>query len=153
MANTETIISEQREKAKRWLNRYYFYAQVNERMLSLIAAAEQSMLSTTQQYEESSSHTAQETMSTHLARLDNLCHALNDCSGMYGEFLDEITQAIEHIGEIDSLIGIVLANRYLCWNRQPEFEEIADNMGYSLSYIEKLHAQGLDLIIGLNLCI
>ena len=146
MASIETIHNEQRAKAKRWLNRYYFYAQINERMLDLIAAAQSSMLSITAQMEETTTHTAKDALSGQLARLDDLCLSLKDCAGMYGEFLDEITQAIERVGEIDSLTGAVLANRYLCWNRQPEFAEIADKLGYSAKHIEYVHRQGLDLI-------
>ena len=152
MASIETIHNEQRAKAKRWLNRYYFYAQINERMLDLIAAAQSSMLSITAQMEETTTHTAKDALSGQLARLDDLCLSLKDCAGMYGEFLDEITQAIERVGEIDSLTGAVLANRYLCWNRQPDFAEIADKLGYSEIYVKQLHKKGLCMLEDLGIC-
>ena len=152
MAKTQTLYNEQRAKAKRWLNRYHFYAQINERMLDLIAAAQSSMMSVTAQMEETTTHTAKDALSGQLARLDELCLSLQDCAEMYGEFLDEITQAIERVGEIDSLAGAVLANRYLCWNRQPEFAEIADKLGYTERHILRVHAYGLDLLETLNIC-
>ena len=146
MATEDTRRDERRAKTKRWLNRYCFYSQLNNKMLDLIASAEDNMQRVTAQLEQASTHTAQDVLSGQLATLDKLCAGMQDFCGMYGEFLDEITEAIERVGEIDNVAGSVLAYRYLTMDRQLEFDEIAAKLGYSESHIKALHARALDYL-------
>lgn len=144
MATVETNAGERRDEARRWLGRFAFLVRLNERALDLVASAEQSMAGVAQRYGESVTTSAKEAMSGQMARLGEACELLRDCSAMYGEALDEISEAVERVGDSDPLAGEVLARRYLAWGRPPDFEEIADDMGYSCEWVRKLHQRGLD---------
>lgn len=134
-----------REVARRKLSAFAANVRLNKKALDLMEDTERAMLRMTQSYGESVTSSVKETISAKVAELDELRGTLGDLAGMYAESLDEVSECIERVGEVNAPASAVLAERYLAWGRQPELEDIACRLGYSLDWTKKLHAIGLDI--------
>ncbi len=134
-----------RESARKRLSAFAAHVRLDAQMMALADGAERSMLDIAQHYGESVTSSVRDTMAAKVAELDELCGDIRGYEGMYASYLDEVSDAIERVCELDAQAGTVLAMRYLAWGRPPELGEIAERMGYSLEWVKKLHATGLDI--------
>lgn len=150
MATYETTRSEQRERAKRTMDAFCALVDLNKATLTAAEKADSRQLSvTTQVGETRGSSTLRDAMAENAVAWEELAGKLREQSEVLGPKLDELNRLLHYVISVDPLAGRVLTRRYMCVGRQPEFCEIAEQMGYSTDYICEKHRDGLDIVAGI----
>ena len=147
MAKSATVQAERREEARRKLVSYRARCCILDKMLAITQNAESRLVSVTAQYNEMvSSGIARDTMADQLIMLnDQVEHMRGICADL-GATLDEVLDLINGLLPDYPNAAIVLSKRYLEPNFEPTLAEIAEETGFSESWVKRLHLEGLDLI-------
>lgn len=146
MATQETIRSEQRDYARRTLEGYGALCTINGQLLKLMEDADRRLLSVTAQWGETrGSGAAKDAIAGNIVAIHEAADRMAAVSAAYAERLDGILSLVEQVTAVDPLAGKVLAMRYMEPGRTPEFDEIAEELGYSYDHIQRKHAEGLDV--------
>lgn len=129
------------------LEGYGSLCTINGQILKMMSDAESRLLSTTAQWGETrSSGTAKDAIGDNMAAIHSAANRLDDVSTMLGGCLDVLLEAVVRVNDEDALAARILALRYMEPGRQPEFQEIACELGYSYNYVVEKHLRGLDLV-------
>lgn len=147
MAKSATLQAEKRETARRKLVSYRAQCCILERMLKITENAESRLTHVTAMYEEmTSSGTARDTMGDQIIMLNEQMEHMGGICSDLGAKLDEVLDLINSLLPDHPNVATVLSKRYLEPNFEPTLAEIADETGFSESWVKRLHLEGLDLI-------
>ena len=147
MAKSATTQAERREEARRKLVGYRAKCCILDKMLTITQNAESRLVSVTAQYEETtSSGIAHDTMADQIIMLNDQIERMSCICADLGVALDEVLDLINGLLPDHPNIVIVLSKRYLEPSFEPTLAEIAEETGFSESWVKRLHLEGLDLI-------
>lgn len=129
------------------LEGYSALSVINKQMLKLLGDADDRLLSTTAQWNETrGSGTAKDSIGKNIAAIHSAAERLGEVSDSLGVCLDILLESVIRVGDVDPLAAKVLSMRYMEPGRTPEFDEIAEELGYSYDHVVRKHADGLDLV-------
>lgn len=147
MAKSATLQAEKRETARRKLVSYRARCCILEGMLKVIENAESRLTSITAVYEEmTSTGSARDTMGDQIIMLNDQIEHMGEICATLADPLDEVIDLINGLLPDHPNVVAVLSKRYLEPSFEPTLLEIANETGFSESWVKRLHLEGLDLI-------
>lgn len=149
-ANALETTVERRERAKKYLEQYCItYCRCVQSKIAL-GNLESQREDWTQRYDTcGGGSSSKKDLADIVAAFDSIVSDAKKRVAALGFFQDEIDSVIANVQAENPTAAMALTKRYLVIGKAPEWNDIADDLGYAEATVKMHHARGLDLVAGI----